>query len=252
MRGSSEETGVTKLDGGQAWTEAMAMLRGQRELLLTVAGALILLPTLIISTVYPVEPPADPTLEAQLAVLRAWFAEHWFATLVGALVGALGRLTILILLIAPGRPTVGEALSAGVRLLALFFLTGLLANLVVLGGALLFVIPGLYLIGRTLLAETALVAERLGNPVAPIGRAFALSRGNGWRIFATFAIIYVAGWLLSTVIILVLGVLGALFGDTSVVAFLTALVGGLFQAGVSLVLVLISVAFYRQATGASR
>jgi hypothetical protein len=237
---------VRRADGGEAWTEAMALFRGQRDILLTLAGAFILLPSLLLNTLFPLLPQPDADWPAQAAAFQRWIADHWFALLAATLAAALGRLAILILLLGPGRPTVGEALAAGLRLVPVFFLAGLLVNLITFAGLLLFLLPGLYLIGRTLLTETVLVAERLTNPVAPIRRAFAVSRGNGWRIFFVAAIVYVAGWILSAAINAVVGVILVLAGGTGLDAFLPALIGGVFQAGVSLLLLLVSIAFYRQ------
>ena len=237
---------MKRVDGGEAWAAAMAQLRGQPDILLTLAGALMLLPSLLLNTLFPFVPDPEAGWQAQAEAFQGWISDHWFAMLLASLAAALGRLAILILLLGPGRPTVGEALAAGLRLLPVFFLAGLLVNLLTLGGLLLFLLPGLYLIGRTLLTETVLVAERLTNPLAPVRRALAVSRGNGWRIFMVTAIIYVAGWVLSAAINAVLGVILILVGGTGLDVFLPALIGGLFQAGVSLMLLLVSIAFYRQ------
>lgn len=235
---------VSPIDAGRAWTEAMALLSGQREILLTVAGFFIMLPALLLNMLRPFS-PAGPR-ENWTQELLAWTnANFTWVVLVAALAG-LGRLAILILLFSPGRPTVGEALAAGGRLLILFLVMDLLIGFMLLGGAFLFVLPALYIFGRTFLAEAAFVANRAHGPIAGIVAGFEASRGNGWRIFLVAGIIYVAGLILSAALGSVLGVLGALLGGAALSQFLSAFVEAGCGAGVSLILVLMSVAIWRQ------
>ena len=96
------------------------------------------------------------------------------------------------------------------------------------------------------LAEAAFVAERARSPIAAIAAGFEASRGNGWRIFIMVAIIYVAGTILTAAVGSVVGVVGALFGGVGLDRFLGALVEAGFGAAMSLVLLLVSVASWRQ------
>jgi hypothetical protein len=238
-----QEKHVT-LDAGRAWSDAMRLLNGQREILLTITGFFILLPTLLLNVLRPfvASGARDTLLQEWLTWSNANF--HWIMLV--AILAALGRLAILILLLETGRPTVGEALSAGARLLILFVVMNLLIGLMWLGGFLLFVIPLLYVIGRTFLAEAAFVAERARGPVAGIARAVEASQGNGWRIFGTVALIWVAGMILRAALGSVVGVIAALAGGTGFDRFLIGLVDAGIGAGVSLVLMLVSVAMWRQ------
>ncbi len=233
-----------KLDASRAWTDAMGLLGGQREIVLTVAAFFMLLPSLLLNTLRPfIATGARDTL---LQEWLAWSNANFLWIILVAVLAALGRLAILILLLQPGRATVGEAVSAGARLLLIFVVMDLLIGLMWLGGFLLFVLPLFYVIGRTFLAETAFVAERARNPVAGIRRGIEASRGNGWRIVGVVAIIYVAGIILRAAIGSVVGVIGALAGGTGLDRFLIALVDAGVGAGVSLVLLLVSVAAWRQ------
>ncbi len=233
-----------KLDAARAWTDAMALLSGQREILLTLAGFFIMLPALLLNALSPFVPSGAQ--DRWMTELFAWTNAniHWIVV-VGAL-ASLGRLAILIVLLAPERPTVGEALAAGGRLLILFLVMDLLIGFMLLGGIVLFVLPALYIFGRTFLAETAFVATRSHGPIAGITAGFEASRGNGWRIAIVAAIIYVAGLILTAAIGSVVGVLGALAGGAGLARFLNAFVVAACGAGVSLILVLMSVAIWRQ------
>jgi len=233
-----------KLDGGQAWTDAMELLKGQREILLTVAGCFLLLPSLFLYALRPFVPSgAQATLLAEYA---AWAMQNLHWILLTGLFAALGRLAILILLLGPGRPSVGEALGAGLRLLILFVAMTILVRLMLFGGSLLFIVPALYVFGRTFLAEAAFVADRAQNPVAGIARSFDLTRGNGWRIFFVALIVYIAGVIFRLAVGSVVGVIGALAGGNGLDRFLNAFVDASVEAGVTLVLMLMSVAIYRQ------
>jgi hypothetical protein len=234
-----------KFDGSQVWTEAMELLKGQREIVLTVAGFFMLLPSLCLYALRPFAPKGD-TQATLVQEYVAWVAANlpWIA-LVG-LFAALGRLAILILLLGPGRPSVGEALSAAVRLLILFVAMTILIRLMLFAGSLLFIVPALYLYGRTFVAEPAFVSDRARNPVAGIGRSFALTRGNGWRIFFVAFLIYLGGMIFRLAVGSVVGVVGALAGGNGLAVFLNAFVDASVEAGVALILLLMSVAAHRQ------
>lgn len=235
---------VTKLDAGQAWTDAMAMLKGQREILLTIAGAFIMFPALLLGVLRPFD--ATGSGEPLVRQFLAWTNENFLWVVLVAALAALGRLAILILMLSTERPTVGEALSAGGRLLILFLVMDLLIGFMLLGGSFLFVLPALYIFGRTFVAETAFVATRARGPLAGIAASFAATRGNGWRILFMSAIVYVAGLILTAAVGSVVGVLGALLGGPALARVLGGLVEATCGAGVSLILVLMSISAWRQ------
>jgi hypothetical protein len=231
-------------DAGRAWSDAMALLKGQLEILLTITGFFIMLPALLLNALRPFVPSGKS--ETWMAEVAAWTEANFVWIALVAVLAALGRLAMLILLLGPDRPTVGEALAAGAKLLAMFVIMDVLIGLMLLGGSLFFIVPAIYIFGRTFLAEAGFVARRVHNPVAGLTAGFEASRGNGWRIVLMAAIIYVAGVILTAAIGSIVGVIGALAGGTGLDRFLTAFVDAICGAGVSLVLVLVSVAAWRQ------
>lgn len=233
-----------KFDPGRAWSDAMALLKGQSEILLTVAGFFILLPALLLDALRPFEPSRAEG--AWMRDMAAWTEANFVWILLVALLAALGRLTILILLMEPGRPTVGQALAAGARLLIPFAVMDLLIGFMLLGGFMLFVLPGFYVFGRTFLAEAAFVARRARGPVAGLAAGIEASRGNGWRLFFIIAVIYAAGTILTAAVGSVAGVIGALAGGASLDRFLSAFIEALGGAGISLLLALVAIAGWRQ------
>jgi hypothetical protein len=188
------------IDAGRAWTEAMAMLNGQRDILLTLAGFFIMLPALLLGVLRPFEPSGSS--ESMVRELLVWTNQNFLWVVLVAAMAALGRLAILILLF--------------------------------------------YIFGRIFLAETAFVAIRARGPLAGISASFEATRGNGWRIFLVSALIYIGGFILTAALGSVLGAVGALLGGTGLARVLGGLVEAACGAGVSLVLVLVSVAFWRQ------
>lgn len=234
-----------KFDASTAWTDAMAMLRGQREILLTLTGFFILLPLLMVTTLRPFDATAQ-TFEQIFEQYQAWANDNLGWLLLVLVLAAIGRLTMLILLLAPERPTVAEALRASVTLLPLLLITDFLSFVPFALGMTLFVIPGLYIAGRLLMVEVALVAQRLRNPVAPLAASWRTSRGNGWRIALMLLILFIAAQLLQTAIGLTLGVVLTLIGGQETGNFALLLVSATANAALQLVILLVAVAGWRQ------
>ena len=86
----------------------------------------------------------------------------------------LGSAGILSLLLDSRRLTVGDALKSGFRLLPSVIILNWLTQFMIVSGLLLLLVPGIYLIGRLMLAAPAQMAERIGNPFRAIGRSFDL------------------------------------------------------------------------------
>jgi hypothetical protein len=234
-----------KFDASTAWTDAMAMLRGQREILLTLTGFFILLPLLMVTTLRPFDATAQ-TFEQIFEQYQAWANDNLAWLLLVLVLAAIGRLTMLILLLAPERPTVAEALRASVTLLPLLLITDFLSFVPFALGMTLFVIPGLYIAGRLLMVEVALVAQRLRNPLAPLAASWRTSRGNGWRIALMLLILFIAAQLLQTAIGLTLGVVLTLIGGQETGNFALLLVSATANAALQLVILLVAVAGWRQ------
>lgn len=236
-----------KLDFSNAWADAMGLLRGHLELVLTIAGVFLLLPPLLVEVFIPFESAAEdiPTLMQDFS---QYLGRYGGILLLVGLVSAFGQVAIIRLLLDHARPTVGQALAKALPLLPWYFLTSLIVGLILIGGGLLFVIPGLYLLGRLAVAGVVVVAEERRNPFDAIRRSFAVTRGNGWRAFLLFAIVWVTGTIVTLAIGTIIGIVLAIggLGETGVGAFLSAFVSSLLGAALSLVLLLIYIAIYRQ------
>lgn len=235
-----------KLDFSNAWADAMGLLRGHLELVLTIAGVFLLLPPLLVEIFIPFNATAQdfPTITREFS---EYLRDHGGKLLLVAIITAFGQAAIIRLLLDPTRPTVGQALASALPLLPWYFLTNLIVGLILIAGFFVFIIPGLYLFGRLAVAGVAAAAESRRNPFDAIRRSFAITRGNGWRAFLLFAIVWVTGTIISLAVGSILGIILALGGgEGGLSAFVSAFVSSVLAAALSLVLLLVYIAIYRQ------
>jgi hypothetical protein len=123
----------------------------------------------------------------------------------------------------------GMALSAALLvLLTLATLAGgqALAGIVMLGAFVAWIV----LFIRFSLVPPILVKENVANPLKALGRSWELTRGNGGRLFAFFAMLFAAYIVVMLVVSIVLGLLFGLFGPEAA-HFGEALVGSVLNAG---------------------
>jgi hypothetical protein len=90
---------------------------------------------------------------------------------------------ILVLVLDPARPPLSTAMARALRILPGLTLAYLLASLLVFAGAGLFLVPGLYLYGRTFLTQPILFAEPRTGPLGALVASIQRSRGRGWMLF---------------------------------------------------------------------
>ena len=115
---------------------------------------------------------------------------------------------------------VAESLRNGLgRLLPLIVAFFLVVVLVVLG-LLALIVPGIWIAVKLSMVFPAVVFERTG-PFAAIGRSWALTKGNWWRVFGTLLVVF----LITFVLQLVLGgVVGGILGASDVSELTAAIV----------------------------
>lgn len=165
------------------------------------------------------------------------------------IVSLIGQLVVISVIANDGTAgrTLGQLLKQAIRLLPAGLAISLMQGLAAGFGLLLFILPGIYLMARFLLALPLLVTENL-HPVAALKQSWRLTKGHVLRTISMFAIL-VLGF--SLVVISVSG-LGAAFGVVS------ALVAGaptegwgiarwlyeLFSAGISAGLSVLYIGFF--------
>lgn len=198
------------------WNDVVALLRANASILIAIAGAFIFLPVLAASFVtVPLEPLAKgATADEAIAHFVGFYTENWLPQLLALLLSTLGQLLVFIVLLDRRRPPVGEAFRIAAPLFLPFFITSILVGAIVGGGMLLFIVPGLYLVGRTQMSGPALVAEGRTNPVQAVARSFALTKGQGWRIFFFAILVFIVALVVQVAVSGTLGTaIGLLAGD---------------------------------------
>lgn len=228
------------------FADAGAIWRGERELLLAVAGVFLLVPVFGLRLFLPELDLKTVPEDALWPAIAAWYGDNalWLA---GQLVlQAIGAATILALLLDPARPTVGEALARAVRLLPGLML-GLAGILLLAGfGSFLFVVPGLYALGRTFLVWPVYVAEPGQGPFRAFAEAIRRTDRHGWMLL----LVSMAIWLPAYLAAGICDAAGASAGPLGkgLADLLVALVSAAAQLGQ----LLVQAAAYRGLTGARK
>lgn len=231
------------------WADAVAAIRAHAPLLVAVAGVFLFFPSLLTEYLAP-QPEGEPSL----ATMMQYFRENRWLLLMVSTIGFVGNLTILILVLDDGRPTVGSSIQRAFGLLPTYFFASILSGLIMIAGLVALIIPGLYLAGRLSSVGPAIVAEPGLGAVQAIKRSFALSKGRGWAILGLILIVVLTFYVVRIAVIVVLGSLFLLIdkaGGGGVGAFLLVTLDAALGAAFATVLVVLIAAIYRRLASAA-
>jgi hypothetical protein len=231
----------------RVWDETVRTVRGNASLLVAVAGVFIFLPTLIAAYLAPA--PQAQTM----AAMGEYYRENFLTLLIAQIVSFIGNLAVLTLVLDDRRPTVGGSITGAFGMLPAYFLVSLLSGLMILGGLMLLIVPGLYLVGRLSAAGPALVAERRRNPFDIISRSFAITKGNGWAVLGLIILVFVAFYILMLALTLVIGSMLLLIdraSGASIGSFLLLILTSATTAAFNTVLMVLVASIYRNLAGA--
>ncbi|MBL0114835.1 MAG: hypothetical protein IPP45_04970 [Sphingomonadales bacterium] len=239
--------GMYKLSFDAAWADLVAIGKSNASVLAVLGGAFLLLPNFAELLFAP--PPRIESFDWNgLRQMEEYYQQNVVVLMLCNLPVWLGSAGILSLLLDSRRLTVGEALKSGFRLLPSIIILNWLTQFMIVSGLLLLLVPGIYLIGRLMLAAPAQMAERIGNPFRAIGRSFDLSAGNGWRIAGFVALIVVVAIIVASAANAVFGILLNLVLPKDVLGEGLALLRSAIGALNALLLLLVGAALYRQQT----
>ena len=223
-----------KLDLSRAWSEAMRMLAANRELVLVIAGLFLFLPFLAFMLQLPPEGAlglpegAQPSPDQVNEALGRFLTENWLALLLVGLAQMAAAVALIKVLADRSRPTVKAALAAVPVLLLPMIGTQLASSIaaqvpMMLAGVLpetaaalmaLIAIPlTFYLLVKFSLVSPALVLNDWRNPLKAVRESWQSTRGNSFRLFAFFVLLFVAGIVILLVTNLFFGLLFALLGE---------------------------------------
>ncbi|MEG3165881.1 hypothetical protein U1701_14885 [Sphingomonas sp. PB2P19] len=194
-----------KLDFSTVLTDAWALFRRDRDLLLRIAAPFLFLPAFALALVVPDPPMPDPAAgnsEAQALVwadqVTSWASTNggWYGLAYAISFFGTSLLYALYLDRREGELDVGTAMTRSGALFPRYLLAMVLVSLPAGAGLLLYAIPGLYILGRTMLTGPALFAEAPVGALAAIRRSLTLTRGSGLPLMGLAAFSYIGGWLI--------------------------------------------------------
>ena len=242
---------MTKIDLNRIWDDARAMAAANAELLAVLAGMFVMLPMIVslqlIDGGAPAQPAPPPpeTMKALLDFYMRQMSAHWPVLLGRELIAGFGMLTMLVLLLRESRPTVGESLRLALLLLPGYVLAEVMEGALLVVAFMAFVVPFFYVLARLLLIPSVAAAQGQTNPVELIGRSFALTRGNGWRILLMLAVLFLVTQLALYVLVLIVSILGGLFLPAELARFAEHVAVGIMAALVAVASALLTAAVYR-------
>lgn len=238
-----------KLSYDAIWQDMLAMLKAHADIIWVVAGAFLFLPTLA-QAIYLPPPPMKGFDETSIQQMALYYETNIIPLLSLRLVTLLGTGALLSLFLHPSRPTVGGAIGAAARLLPTLFFVSLIEQLMMIGGMLLFIIPGLYVVARTMVSDASVMAEDISNPLRGIGRSFDLTRGLGWQLFGLIAILVVVTWIATAALTAIIGIPTQLLLPEGGALIARNVLSALTPTALMLVFILLSASFYRALSAA--
>ncbi|PAX09437.1 hypothetical protein [Sphingomonas lenta] len=230
--------------------EAWALFRRDRDWLLAVAGPFLFLPSFALALFVPAWPAApdgagqarDARLLAWADGFTAWAGEHGVWYVLAYLVTAFGTAALYAAYLDRASDSVRDALGRAGALLPRYLFAAILVAIPVGAGLFLWILPGVYLMGRTMLTGPALLAERPIAAATAVARSFSLTSGAGLPLMALAAITMLVG--------VVAGQPFLALKDTAGASPLTVAIGAAGVAGVSMLTglaqALIAVSAYRR------
>ena len=232
---------------GATWDDTVRMFRAHASLIAAIAGVFIFLPAVLISYFQP--PPEEQGAQLLQHMVDYFRSNlHWF--ILQRLIQMIGAIAILLLLFGRGQITVGAAIVSGMVLLPSYFAASALSGITIGIGLFLLIVPGLYLVGRLLLASVVVAAENQWNPITAIQRSLAITKGRGWASVGLVLLVAIAGIICVMAITSVLGILLLLVAGT-LGKLLLLILSAALSSMLSVLLLLLSAAIYRQLTADS-
>ncbi len=266
-----------KLDLNAAWDQAVRLIAVNREVMLVLGGVFFFLPYVLFLLLVPmpdlaaVAGPSGENTPALRAAVEGFLADYWWAILLLSLVQTAGAIAVMAVVGDPKRPTVRAAMQRAAAYLlpnvAVQILTSVVIMLVLFVALLLGALTGsqtviatlsvfslpviAWLLTRLSLSGAAVAIEQVANPLAALRRSWRLTAGNGPRLIAFYVLLFLAFFVISQVVGLLVGVLVALPG-AEVAHVLGALLSGLIYAIMILIGYAVLASVHRQLARAER
>ncbi|MBM3929313.1 MAG: hypothetical protein FJ335_12790 [Sphingomonadales bacterium] len=244
-------------DFAAPFRDARAAWRRDGALLLPIAGLAYFLGPFAAQLLLP-ELPSMPQGRDEAAMrawgeaIQAWAGSYGGWYLASPLLALFGSLTIFALYLSRTRPTLGGAMRRALALYARFLLASILVSLPMAGlMSMTLAVPMLlvfaagpifYIYGRPMLMGPVIVAEAPVGAVAAIARSWVLTKGQGWMLAATYALVFLVPGLLGSIALSI----GSAGGGNPVIVAIGAGLACLIAAGGAALLALVQVTLYRR------
>ncbi len=238
-----------RLNVAAACHEALQFWKRDRDVIAAVAGVFFFLPNLALALFMRIDTVAARAGaqddQALLAAMQSYLVDN--APLLGfqMIAELVGVAVLLALLLDPARPTVGEALRIVLRRFPVLLAATILLNIAIGGGMLLFLVPGLYVIGRAALVLPVLLGEperRFGDA---IGRALDLTQGRVIQLLSLQALIFVGAYFVQQLLQGLAGVASS-GGGNPVTLGMVAVAAAAVSMATTIAYALVRVAIYRR------
>jgi len=237
---------MPKFDMSAAWDDTLVLLRSYSGLTWAIAAVFLFLPTLAVSWFgpTPIEPPAGATFDQIMLAMRENLRQVIPYQILVGLISAIGGVGILRLWLSRSGVSVGEALRFALTMAPTMIAVQVMLGLMIGFSALLLILPALYLWGRFAVVAPVVADRSERNPFAALGQGWALTKGNGWRIFLFLFLVALVTMIAA---IIFGGVVAAVSGTNEGVGHI---VSGFVEGGVAavagMVTLAVTAATYRQ------
>ncbi|MEL7189156.1 MAG: hypothetical protein AAGK17_06350 [Pseudomonadota bacterium] len=265
-------------DMSAAWSRGMELIRDNFSLLVIVAAVFLLLPSVATYLMFPdfatmVDPTADQeVVEAMMLDMMGPLISIGFVAIIIQFAGY----GAILAMMGDGRPTVGEAIVTGFKIVPsmiavflLFFVAYFVGALIILlpfallGGVigapevigLLAVIPILlivvYIAARMSMTMPVAIFEGTLNPIKAVWRSVKLTGPSQWSILIFWVVLFVAYFVIALLLGGVFGLLSAIAGTGTAAMLILGLLNGVMAMAIGLIICGVSAAMYRQLAGMS-
>lgn len=236
-----------KLDLSGCWNDVMRLFRANRELLLSVAGVFILLPSLAFAMFAPQpETAPDADIATIYANLQGFYEANMLWIVLIGLLNGFASIVMLVLMLDPARPSVGEAMRRGGSIILPYYAMGVLSGVLTFLGTLAFILPGIYIFVKLIVAGPVMVAERVHTIIAPMRRSWALTKGNSGRILIFVLVVAVTAFFVYITSVTVFGIVIRLALEGPIAETLTMLIDAVVSMLLSVLMVCVYAGIYRQ------
>ncbi len=234
------------------FTDAWGLFQRHREVLLSVAALFIFVPTLALLLLVPVAPPwpesgaTEPEIQAAANLLAAWIVDNGSMFIGAGILSLYGSLAISAFLLDPDSDDLRAAMARALGLLPRYALAALLIAVPASLGLFVLIVPGLYIMGRTMLISPLLITDRPITATAAIMRSITLTRGNGLMLAGLTGIGLIAGQFLPSPFQQIDTALRAAHAANPVMITIVDSAAAAIAAAVALTTILVRIAVYRQ------